>query len=66
MLVRDVDDGAVFAYPDKDGYFAKIQSYYVRNKYSGYRYTGRQVYSFVRKMEPASSVLNATASTPRK
>lgn len=57
MLVRDVDDGAVFAYPDKDGYFAKIQSYYLRNKYSGYRYTGRQVYSFVRKMEPASICL---------
>lgn len=57
MLVRDVDDGAVFAYPDKDGYFAKMQSYYVRNKYSGYRYTGRQVYSFIRKMEPASICL---------
>lgn len=57
MIVRDVDDGAVFAYPDKDGYFAKFQSYYVRNKYSGYRYTGRQVYAYVRKMEPRSICL---------
>lgn len=52
MVVRDVDDGAVFAYPDKDGLFAKFQSFYIHNIYSGYRYTGRQVYSYIRKMEP--------------
>lgn len=52
MIVRDVDDGAVFAYPDKDGLFSKFQSFYIHNKYSGYRYTGRQVYSYIRKLEP--------------
>lgn len=52
MIVRDVDDGAVFAYPDKDGLFSKFQSYYIHNIYSGYRYTGRQVYSYIRKLEP--------------
>ena len=52
MLVRDVDDGAVFAYPDNDGLFSKFQSFYIHNIYSGYRYTGRQVYSYIRKMEP--------------
>ena len=57
MMVRDVDDGAVFAYPDKNGMFAKFQSYYIHNVYSGYRYTGRQVYSYVRKMEPREIVL---------
>lgn len=57
MIVRDVDDGAVFAYPDKNGLFAKFQSYYIHNIYSGYRYTGRQVYSYVRKMEPREIVL---------
>lgn len=57
MLVRDVDDGAVFAYPDKDGLFAKFQSFYVHNIYSGYRYTGRQVYSYIRKMDPKEIVL---------
>jgi hypothetical protein len=57
MLVRDVDDGAVFAYPDKDGLFAKFQSFYIHNIYSGYRYTGRQVYSYVRKMEPREITL---------
>ncbi len=54
MIVRDVDDGAVFAYPDKNEYFKKMQSFYIHNKYSGFRYTGRQVYSYVRKMEPKS------------
>lgn len=57
MIVRDVDDGAVFAYPDKDGLFSKFQSFYIHNKYSGYRYTGRQVYSYVRKMEPKEITL---------
>lgn len=57
MIIRDVDDGAVFAYPDKDGLFAKFQSFYIHNIYSGYRYTGRQVYSYVKKMEPKEIVL---------
>lgn len=57
MIIRDVDDGAVFAYPDKNGLFAKFQSFYIHNIYSGYRYTGRQVYSYVRKMEPREIVL---------
>lgn len=57
MIVRDVDDGAVFAYPDKDGMFSKFQSFYIHNVYSGYRYTGRQVYSYVRKMDPREIVL---------
>lgn len=57
MIVRDVDDGAVFAYPDKNGLFAKFQSFYIHNIYSGYRYTGRQVYSYVKKMDPREIVL---------
>lgn len=57
MVVRDVDDGAVFAYPDKNGIFAKFQSFYIHNIYSGYRYTGRQVYSYIRKLDPQQIVL---------
>ncbi len=57
MIVRDVDDGAVFAYPDPNGYFSKFQSFYIYNKYSGYRYTGRQVYHYVKTMEPRSVCL---------
>lgn len=57
MIIRDVDDGAVFAYPDKDGLFSKFQSFYIHNIYSGYRYTGRQVYSYIRKLDPKSITL---------
>lgn len=51
MIVRDIDDGAVFAYPDRNKYFEKMQSFYIHNKYSGYRYTGRQVYSYLKKLD---------------
>ena len=57
MIVRDVDDGAVFTYPDKDGLFAKFQSFYIHNIHSGYRYTGRQIYSLIKKMDPRSITL---------
>lgn len=57
MIIRDIDDGAVFAYPDKNGYFKKMQSFYIHNKYSGFRYTGRQVYSYIKKMGPRKLTL---------
>ncbi len=50
MLVRDIDDGAVFAYPDKNGIFEKYQTYYKYNEYSGYRFTGRMIYSWLQKV----------------
>ena len=70
MIVRDIDDGAVFAYPDKDGLFAKFQSFYIHNVYSGYRYTGRQVYYYLKKMDPSEIILERyginTSSMSRK
>lgn len=57
MIVRDIDDGAVFAYPDTNGYFKKMQSFYIHNKYSGFRYTGRQIYSYLKKISPRSICL---------
>lgn len=51
MIICDVDDGAVFAYPYKDEYFSKFQSYYIHDKYSGYRYTGRQIYPYLKKLD---------------
>ncbi len=50
MLVREVDDGAVFASPDKERVWAEFQSYYKYNVYSGYRFTGRMVYSWLKKI----------------
>ena len=50
MLVREVDDGAVFAYPDKDKVWEQFYSFYKYNVYSGYRYTGRMVYTWLHKL----------------
>lgn len=57
MIVTDVDDGAVFAYPDKDGLFAKFQTFYAEDKYRVHRNTGRQAYHYVRSMSPVSVCL---------
>ena len=50
MLVREVDDGAVFAHPDKDKIWEQFFSFYKYNVYSGYRYTGRMVYTWLHKL----------------
>ena len=50
MLVREVDDGAVFAHPDKDKIWEQFYSFYKYNVYSGYRYTGRMVYTWLHKL----------------
>ncbi len=57
MIVTDIDDGAVFAYPDKDGLFAKFQTFYAEDKYRVHRNTGRQAYHYVRSMSPVSVCL---------
>lgn len=49
-LVREVDDGAVFAHPDKDKIWEQFYSFYKYNVYSGYRYTGRMVYTWFHKL----------------
>ena len=49
-LVREVDDGAVFAHPDKDKTWEQFYSFYKYNVYSGYRYTGRMVYTWFHKL----------------
>ena len=57
LIACDVDDGAVFAYPAKDGFCAKYQSFYPHNKYSGFRFTGRQIYTLLKKTEAKSICL---------
>ena len=57
MIIRDIDDGAVFGYPDSNGYFKNMQAFYIHDKYSGYRYTGRQVYSYLKKISPKTICL---------
>lgn len=49
-FVRDVDDTLVFAYPDENKLFKEFQSFYKFNKFGGFRKSGRQIYSFMKKL----------------
>lgn len=49
-FVRDVDDTLVFAYPDENKLFKEFQSFYKFNKLGGFRKSGRQIYSFMKKL----------------
>jgi len=48
VIVRDIDDGLNLAYPDDDGSFARVVGICGRNETSGYRKSGRQVYTLLR------------------
>lgn len=50
ILVVEVDDGIVFAYPDRDQYFQKFKTFYRKDSMSGSRYSARQVYSTLKKL----------------
>ena len=49
VVVRDIDDGLNLAYPDDDGSFARVIGICGRNETSGYRKSGRQVYTLLRR-----------------
>ena len=44
IIIRDIDDGINFAYPDNDNDFARIYRICERDEQSGFRKTGRQIY----------------------
>lgn len=48
IIVKDIDDGLNLAYPDDDGEFARIIEICKQNDTSGYRHSGRQVYTLLR------------------
>lgn len=43
ILIKDVDDGINFAYPDPEGAFDRVYKICARNEDSGYRMNGRQI-----------------------
>lgn len=45
LIVRDIDDGYNIAYPDEDGAYKRIIDMCPRNETSGYRFSGRQIYT---------------------
>ena len=49
MIIRDIDDGINYAYPDPEGNFDRVYRICRDNETSGYRHSGRQIYSILRK-----------------
>lgn len=49
IIIRDIDDGLNYAYPDENGDFAKAVSICKQNETSGYRHSGRQIYTLLKR-----------------
>lgn len=50
IIVKDIDDGLNLAYPDPEGSFERVFRICRENETSGYRHSGRQVYTLLSKM----------------
>lgn len=49
IIIKDIDDGLNMAYPDDNKWFDRIYDICDKNETSGYRKTGRQIHSFLKK-----------------
>lgn len=49
IVIKDIDDGLKLAYPDPDGLFEKCRLLSINNKFSGFRFSGRQIPYFLHK-----------------
>lgn len=47
IFIKDIDDGQVFCFPDKNRYFEKIQKISLKSRTSGFRFSGRQIYTML-------------------
>lgn len=57
ILIKDIDDGLNLAYPDTDGSFARVMRICAENETSGYRYSGRQIPTLLRRCGFKNTVL---------
>ena len=49
LIIKDIDDGFNIAYPDEQGYFQKMMGICASLETSGYRYSGRQIYTLLKR-----------------
>lgn len=49
VIIKDIDDGMNLAYPDEKGEFARVIAICKRNETSGYRESGRQIYTLLNR-----------------
>ena len=50
LFIKDIDDGFNIAYPDDDGIFQKAIDIYKNCEEGGFRQSGRQIYSYLKKL----------------
>lgn len=48
IIIKDIDDGYNLAYPDPKGEFARVVEICAKNDTSGYRHSGRQIYTLLK------------------
>lgn len=48
IIIRDIDDGFNIAYPDKDKIFSEMIKICSESKFSGYRSSGREIYTLLK------------------
>ena len=56
-LIIDVDDSQFMAYPDEHNYFAKLMEICNRCERTGYRQTGRQIYTLLKNKTDCQRIL---------
>ncbi len=50
LFIKDIDDGFTVAYPDEHGLFAKAIDIYNDCEEGGFRHSGRQIFSYLKKL----------------
>lgn len=54
VYVKDVDDGVLMYYPDDGKLFSKFKTFYPLDPLSGFRRSGRRVFSYFKKLHASS------------
>jgi len=49
VIIKDIDDGLNLAYPDEGKKFARAVEICARNDTAGYRHSGRQIYTLLKR-----------------
>ena len=49
IIIKDIDDGFNVAYPDENEYFQRAIDICNKNETAGYRHSGRQIYTFLKR-----------------
>lgn len=50
IFIKDIDDGLNLAYPDTYGSFARAFEICSKSEFSGYRFSGREIFTHLRKL----------------